>query len=961
MKKFLSFILLFLPLILTARNITSTTSGGTWSSTSTWVGGSVPTSTDTATIAGNVTITTATYITKVIINSSETLTLNQSMNVTKQLVNNGIIAGSYYIVMMNPGLSIVGNGSWSGFSGSIYFGYGTGYSGTYTIDSTVRMTLSTGSIILHGTYIKINNKGKVKLTNTSNGAIISTSTNSSWVNAANSLVEVSAPSFTNATDTLTSSATGDTVIFNGTASFKKPKNGIFYTLILSTNSVTNFLLKSNLSATTLQINSATLLDLYGDSITVSGSWTNSGILINSGGTTHTTSIIKVSGTTVVSIPSPFQAITSTSTGGNWTSTSTWVGGVIPCGNDSVIIAGTVTVDRTNMSAGSVVVDSGKQLTLNSNIVLTINAIYNYGSVVTATYAGVYIYFVGSGTVMAGKGNWNSSNVNLYFKGTSQSIKSDVNISVPAYPSGYVVSLNLDTYDLNSSVTVTNNGSLLINGVTAAVTSYTAKFINAANSTIGVFNFGSAITLDASSTGNTVQYSYGGSATADITNPVGNVYYNLILRANTDYAEGNYSVTNLTVGNELNLQGYNMTVYGNWTNNEVIAGNTGTITFSGSTPQTIGGTQHSTFKNLIINSTDTVYIAIAPTISNNLSITSGILNSKIYQIIGNSTGTMGMSSGSYLVLGLTTSTTAGLFPSNFVNFSLDPNSTVTYQSNVAQTISSSPTAYGNLVLSTGSTATIKTATSPLTVAGTLTINSNTTLSGLSSGTLNLGGNLTDNGTYTVGTGTIVFNGSGTQTMGGSSHITFYNMTISNSGTGVVQPSYSLTVSNNLSITSGTLDATTSNYNLTVAGNFTNTGGTYNPRANTVTMNSSGTQTLGGTSGIALNYLVISSGTTTLGGNVTAASDVTINSLTTLNGSSHTLTIGGNFIDNGIFTWSTSTVYFDKNGHQCISGSSTPTFQNLTIAALSTLGTAGNIHIDGVVTVLPGGRMACACTP
>ena len=80
---------------------------------------------------------------------------------------------------------------------------------------------------------------------------------------------------------------------------------------------------------------------------------------------------------------------------------------------------------------------------------------------------------------------------------------------------------------------------------------------------------------------------------------------------------------------------------------------------------------------------------------------------------------------------------------------------------------------------------------------------------------------------------------------------------------------------------------------------------------------------------------------------------------MNLSSYTLTTAGNFINNGTFTAGTGTVYFDKNGHQCISGSSTTTFQNLTISALSTLGTAGNIHIDGTVTVLPGGRMACVC--
>ena len=34
-------------------------------------------------------------------------------------------------------------------------------------------------------------------------------------------------------------------------------------------------------------------------------------------------------------------ITSTTTGGNWNSTSTWVGGKLPKQNDDVVVAGTV--------------------------------------------------------------------------------------------------------------------------------------------------------------------------------------------------------------------------------------------------------------------------------------------------------------------------------------------------------------------------------------------------------------------------------------------------------------------------------------------------------------------------------------------------------------------------------------------------------------------------------------------
>jgi hypothetical protein len=162
---------------------------------------------------------------------------------------------------------------------------------------------------------------------------------------------------------------------------------------------------------------------------------------------------------------------------------------------------------------------------------------------------------------------------------------------------------------------------------------------------------------------------------------------------------------------------------------------------------------------------------------------------------------------------------------------------------------------------------------------------------------------------------------------------------------------------LNITSGTLDATILNYNLTIGGSFTNSGGTFNPRSNTLTMNGS-TQTLGGSALINLNKLVINSSTTiNLGGNITTTSDITITGI--LNALSYTITTTGNFIDNGTFNKGTSTVYFNKNGHQCISGSSIPTFNNVTVGSLSTLAAPSTIHINGAVIVLPGGVMACAC--
>jgi hypothetical protein len=196
------------------------------------------------------------------------------------------------------------------------------------------------------------------------------------------------------------------------------------------------------------------------------------------------------------------------------------------------------------------------------------------------------------------------------------------------------------------------------------------------------------------------------------------------------------------------------------------------------------------------------------------------------------GTFTMLSGALLKLGsgttLTSSNVTGSnFPSNFTSaISLASTSTVEYNSltSVNQTIYQGAT-YGNLTLTngTGSGTTTKTAGGALTIAGNLLINPNSTFAAGASLSHNVAGNWVNNGTFTQGTSTVIFNGTGASTIGGTGANSFYNLTM-NKGTATAVTTLATglnTVTNQLNLTSGILDIAA--YDLDM-GSLTVSGGT-----------------------------------------------------------------------------------------------------------------------------------------
>ncbi|MCH7534244.1 MAG: hypothetical protein IH948_00575, partial [Bacteroidetes bacterium] len=125
-------------------------------------------------------------------------------------------------------------------------------------------------------------------------------------------------------------------------------------------------------------------------------------------------------------------------------------------------------------------------------------------------------------------------------------------------------------------------------------------------------------------------------------------------------------------------------------------------------------------------------------------------------------------------------------------------------------------------------------------------------------------------------------------------TYYNLIIDNAGK-IATLDDAITVSNNLTITSGSLETDPLyDYAITLGGNWSNSG-TFNENLGTVTLNGTGNQTITNASGELFYNLYLSNpiGSTTLGGDVTVFNTLTM--------------AGGNVASNGnVFELGTSTI-------------------------------------------------------
>lgn len=299
------------------------------------------------------------------------------------------------------------------------------------------------------------------------------------------------------------------------------------------------------------------------------------------------------------------------------------------------------------------------------------------------------------------------------------------------------------------------------------------------------------------------------------------------------------------------------------------------------------------------------------IDKNLNITGGTLEDRGYQITGNATGTLNMLAGSTrLYLGATGLAT--LFPTNYIasNISLSDGSIVNYRSNIPQRVSGVPD-YGYLQLSSATASmSTKILSEAVLINAQLTLNNNVTF--------------LDSGFQ------ISFDGIGINVFRMDAISNIYFGTAASATT--FPPNF----------TAGSVDI---DAGCTVVYN----GGV----AQTIQAlnNGSGDNNY---SHLQLIQPGVGSVTKTLNGNTLVRGNLTIgiDNVMDVSGSNYTMTIKGNWIDNGSFTPQTGLVTFNGTAQTVNAGGSSENFYDVTLNNTTTTISNGNIIVGNTLTLIAG---------
>ena len=178
-----------------------------------------------------------------------------------------------------------------------------------------------------------------------------------------------------------------------------------------------------------------------------------------------------------------------------------------------------------------------------------------------------------------------------------------------------------------------------------------------------------------------------------------------------------------------------------------------------------------------------------------------------------------------------------------------------------------------------------------------------------------------------------------------------LTINNSGKTALLTS-ATDLKGTLTLTAGTLDVQTNN--MTIAGDFTNNGATFTPNSQTISMDGTVAQTIGGsTSTTFYNLTIANTNTTSLGINTSTSHNFLISSGGGFSLAGYTLNCAANFTNSsGTFTHANGTVNF--NGTSTVTPGGTGVgnkFYNIILNGTSAT-LAGAITIENNITLTAG---------
>ncbi len=279
--------------------------------------------------------------------------------------------------------------------------------------------------------------------------------------------------------------------------------------------------------------------------------------------------------------------------GYWTDGSTWIGGIVPGPNDHAIISEGTTVTLFTGGTGTFITN----LTINSRGVLNAdNKEMNVAG--TLIINGTYTSFDPSaqdlnftGDTIGGTGI-----IGIYKNTSYMRIYNDVVVrpSSVLYITGHI--------RLESSVTVSNYGSVEITGNLSGSSATTSVWTNESGSQLVAGNeLLSNGVLNASSINNTVKYNRLDLQTVKL--PSASNYYNLVISgAGVKTMEGDLIVSgDLEINSGiLDCNNRDIDIRGNWINKSSFAEGTGIVAFTGSNIQTFTNIAGDTLYHVQLN-------------------------------------------------------------------------------------------------------------------------------------------------------------------------------------------------------------------------------------------------------------------------------------------------------------------------------------------------------------------------